>query len=239
MKKFLLLSNFLIAAISLQAQCDQTVVDFGNNNSIPDYNIAGDVTLLLNEDSSLTLNLADNFMTAAGPDIRAFLVNSNGASTQTLASSTIDSFENIEFGLVGSNSVNQNGAKTFTITLPAETAIQDFDKLFFYCLEFDQFWDFGSFDAFNEANCSVLNVASAGLDEVNIFPNPADSQISLTRVNEEIQLTIYSLTGELVQERTLTNTSNTVDTSSISSGFYMVTLSDTNGNRSVQRLLIQ
>lgn len=239
MRRPLLVLSFLFISFYIQAQCDQSVIDFGNNNSIPAYNIDGDVTIILNEDRSLTLNLGSNFMTAAGPDIRAFMVNSNGASTQTLSSSTIDNFENIEFGLVGSGSVNQNGAKTFTIELPTDVNLEDFDKVFFYCLQFDQFWDFGSFDSFSDANCSFLNVESIGLDTIGIFPNPATGQISLTRITDEIQLTIHALTGELVQQQQLTNSSNRVDTSSFSSGFYLVTLSDTDGNRSVQRLLIR
>lgn len=239
MTKALFFLTAVCTSFVLQAQCDEIVTDFGNNTSIPAYNVTGDVDLILNEDSSITLNLASNFMTAAGPDIRAFLVNSNGASAQTLASSTIDNFENIEFGLVGGGGTNQNGAKSFTIEVPEESNIEDFDRVFFYCLQFNQFWDFGSFEPFNEANCSVLNTETVALESLRIFPNPANDQIAVSQIGVDMQLAIYTLTGELVKQQVLTSSGNTVDTSSISTGLYMVTLLSPEGTRSVQRLLIQ
>ena len=132
MKKITLILLVLLNAQLATSQCDASVTEFGNNNVIPMYNITGSVDLTLNDDNTITLELGANFMTAAGPDIRAFLVKSNGLTDSQLANTQIGNLENLQFGLVGSDTVNQNGAKSFTISIPDGESIEEFDKVFIW-----------------------------------------------------------------------------------------------------------
>jgi len=179
MKTRLLLSITLLF-FTLQytnAQCTENVSGFGNNTSIPSYNISGDVNLVLNISGTVTLDLGSNFSTASGPDIRAYLVKSNGLSDAVLKNTLIGNLDHIEFGLVGSLPgfgnpvVPVNGAKSFTISIPNGDNIEEYDKVFFYCLLFDQFWDLGTFTSFSETTCSVLNIDDTTLENFSVFPN--------------------------------------------------------------------
>jgi hypothetical protein len=246
MKATLLLPR-LLATLTLfftinngSAQCEQEVTDFGNNVNIPQYNISGDVDVTLNADNTISLDLGSNFATAAGPDIRAFLVNSNGLSDTALRNSLISELENIEFGLVGCTScgLSQNGAKSFTVAIPNTVDIEDFDKVFFYCLQFDQFWDFGTHTSFSDSNCSILNIEDIALNTISLYPNPAKDAITLKgKTNQEAEIYIYNVLGELVTEKTQ-NFNSIIDISELESGLYLVQISF-EGNQTTKRLIIE
>ena len=85
MKKVLLAFIFTFSVLNTTAQCTENLVGFGNNPEDASYNITGDVSLTLNTNNTITLNLASNYSTAPGPDVRAFLVASNGMSDAVLA----------------------------------------------------------------------------------------------------------------------------------------------------------
>lgn len=234
----LLFSTFL-STIAI-AQCNETVSDFGNNSQIPAYNIEGDVTITLNEDTeSLTLDLAENFMTAAGPDIRAFFVNSNGLSDAQLANTLISNLENIQFGLVGNlSSTNQNGAKSFTIDIPEGTILENFDTIFFYCLQFDQFWDFGKFTPFTSENCNLLDIEATNTTLFSLTPNPARNIINIegNELNNS-EVRIFSQSGREVYNSVLTQ-NNQIDIANLARGLYLVSVSK-EGQNTIQKLVIQ
>ena len=161
MKKLLLsIILFFVYQFSI-AQCVALATNFGNN-TVVSYEVTGDVTVTLNTNNTVSLDLGSNFMTAAGPDVRVYLVNSNGMSDTALKTTKIANLINIEFGLVSCTGcvplIPANGAKTFNVSVPNGQDIRDYDKVFFYCLQFDAFWDFGSFTSFTDANCDVLSV---------------------------------------------------------------------------------
>ena len=240
MKNYLLVCAFMALSISTTAQCFQEVDGFGNNQNIPMYNIMGDVDLTLNTDDTITLELGENFMTAAGPDIRAFLVNSGGLTDQELAQTLIANLENFEFGLVGGGGTNQNGAKTFTVDIPSEVEIRDFDKVFFYCLQFNQFWDFGTFTPFSNDNCAVLGLEDQIFNEISINPNPAIELVTvLNSTNIPLGISVYNMSGqEVISIKNSTLNAQTLDVSSLTSGIYLVSL-ESEGNTRTQRLIKQ
>jgi hypothetical protein len=243
MKTKLLLSSLLFLAItSIYAQCTVSATDFENNSSIPMYNVSGDVNVTLNTDNTVTLDLGDNFTTASGPDIRAYFVASNGATDATLKNSLISNLENFQFGLVGaSGSVNQNGAKTFTVSIPSGADITDYDRVFFYCQQFDQFWDFGKIIPFSNTTCSSLSLNDTILSEtINFSPNPANNTLEISNDKlANINLSIYNTLGDRVLEViNLTLQKQIIDISALKSGLYLMRFT-VNGNTFTKKLIKQ
>lgn len=241
MKIITLLTVLFFSILQSAAQCTENVSSFGNNNSIPEYNINGDVNLTLDQNgTSLTLDLGSNFMTAAGPDIRAFLVNPNGLSDAQLTTTSITStaIDSIEFGLVGSSSQNQNGAKSFTIEIPDNIVLGDYNKLFFYCLEFDQFWDFGTFESFTEDSCSALSLQNNTLaTQVTLYPNPTREILNTTGISTAAEIKIFDILGKEVLKSTTTS-EKSIDVSILNSGIYLVSIT-VNEQQITQKLIIQ
>ncbi len=240
MKKLVLFGLTLFSTFTIGAQCLEAVDGFGNNNSIPMYNVEGTVEVTLNPDNSVTLELGDDFMTASGPDIRAYLVNSGGLTDTQLTTTPIASLQNVQFGLVGSATVPQNGAKSFTIDLPGGNDIQDFDKIFFYCLEFDQFWDFGTFTPFTDETCSILSIEDQNQNAFQLFPNPAQDRVEIvTEAFTGVTANVIALNGTLVMRDVNIQDAQQLDVSALTQGIYLVQLTTSEGNSSIQKLVIQ
>tara|TARA_R110002049_G_scaffold127617_1_gene284430 strand:- start:2175 stop:2909 length:735 start_codon:yes stop_codon:yes gene_type:complete len=203
MKKFLL-SFLLVFAYQLStSQCATNATNFGNSNNVA-YEVTGDVTVTLNTDNTVSLDLGSNFMTANGPDVRAFLVNSNGMSDAALKTAKIADLTRIEFGLVSCTGctpvIPANGAKMFNVSIPNGQDIRDYDKIFFYCFQFDAFWDFGSFTPFTNANCTVLNVHDDNLKSAfKIYPNPTSDYVIIEN-NKQLSasVSVFNVLGKEV-----------------------------------------
>ena len=69
------------------SQCTTNATNFGNSTDV-DYEVFGDVSVTLNTNNTVSLDLGSNFITAAGPDVRAYLVNSNGLTDSELKTLT-------------------------------------------------------------------------------------------------------------------------------------------------------
>lgn len=240
--KLLYLAAFFAAFFQLaNAQCVETVDGFNNNTSVPMYNISGDVSVTVNLDNTVTLDLADNFMTAEGPDIRAYFVKSNGASDTTLKNTLIANLDNIEFGIVGDNTTPINGAKSFTISIPTNDNIEDYDKIFFYCLTFNQFWDLGTFTSFNTTNCALLSVdENELLNNVSFYPNPTNNQIEISNPKQlTLDINLYNVLGKKVLEaNTVSLRNQTINLSSLNSGVYLVEIK-AEGKSTTKKLIKQ
>lgn len=230
--KLLLFIYTAFGALQINAQCTESVIQFGNNVNILSYNISGSVSVTLNTNNTITLDLESNFMTAAGPDIRAYLVNSNGLSNTDLANTPIANLENIQFGLVGAiGSLNQNGEKTFTVTIPTGTTISNYDKVFFYCLQFNQFWDFGTFTPFTGATCSLLSVNERSLKEtVNLYPNPTNDKFEINNNSQSaVSVNIYNILGNrVIASEASRLKKQSFSLANLNSGVYLVELKSDN-----------
>lgn len=201
--KLLILVSLITLCFSKgNAQCTVAATDFGNNTNVSSYNITGDVSVTLNPNNTATLSLGSNFATAAGPDVRAYLVKSNGASNAAINNAvhnqTIDNVDHIPFNGI----VNSNGADSFTASIPSGTVIEDFDKVLFYCLEFNQFWDIGDFTPFSASNCAILSIDNTNLNpSFKIHPNPASDFIIIENTNKQIlSVSVYNVLGKKVLE---------------------------------------
>lgn len=242
MKKLLLFALLSATILEINAQCSESASNFGNNTSSSSYNVSGDVAVTLNTNNTVTLNLGSNFSTAAGPDVRAYLVSSEGKSISELKSFNPNNLNNIVFGLISCSGCNpvipSNGAQTLTVAIPEGKNITDFDTIFFYCLQFTAFWDIGTFTPFSNSNCSVLTTDTFSLDQVTIYPNPAKNQIQI-RNNHALstEIRIFNLLGKqiLYQSNII---ENTIDVSTYNKGIYLVKLT-IDGKSKTQKLVIQ
>lgn len=73
----------------------------------------------------------------------------------------------------------------------------------------------------------------------SMYPNPADSEFYLSNSTENIlqQLSIVDMSGKLLVEQKLENSPlNTIDTSSLQTGIYIVTVEDINGKKFTSKL---
>ncbi len=228
-------------ALQINAQCTEMVSGFGNNTTILTYNISGDVSVTLNTNNTVTLDLAANFMTAPGPDIRAYFVKSNGLSDTQLAGSLIADLDAIQFGLVGAiGSLNQNGAKSFTISIPQGDNISEYDRVLFYCLQFNQFWDFGTMTPFTQANCSILlSLSEKSLSEsVAVYPNPAKDYVEISNDSQnELSVEIYNILGnKVITSEASRLKKQTFSLANLNSGVYLVQLKS-NDQKIVKKLI--
>lgn len=244
MKTKLLLLLLTFSFYVGNTQCTTIATNFGNNTN-PNYEVTGNVSVTLNSNNTVTLDLGSTFMTAPGPDVRAYLVNSNGLSNSQLQNTPIANLVNIEFGLVSCSEcspvIPSNGSKSFTANIPAGQDITNYDKVFFYCLQFNAFWDFGDFASFTNANCNVLSVNSNTiLNTIDLYPNPAVNNILITNNKQlNIDIEIYNVLGNKVLEtKKNTTKEQTINLSSLKSGVYLVQI-NTNGNSITKRLIKQ
>ncbi len=241
-KKATFFTAFIILiSLNTYSQCTENGTNFGNNTATPSYNISGDVSVTLNTNNTVTLNLASNFSTASGPDVRVYLIDSNGMSDAEVNAEVhnnsvngISAFNNIPLG-----EVSANGMQSFTVAIPENTDISSYDKILFYCLQFNQFWDVGSFSSFTSSSCSVLSIEENTLSRVGVFPNPATTSIQLANIDSaNTEIRIFDFSGKKVFQQLKGNTQNTIDISNFKKGFYVVSITENNKKLS-KKLVIQ
>ena len=243
MKKTLLLFLLSISLITVtNAQCTISGTNFGNNTSTPSYNVSGDISVTLNANNTITLDLGTNFTTAAGPDVRAYLVNSEGKSTSELRNTQIANLKNIEFGLISCSGCNpvipSNGAQSLTVAIPNDIDISNYDTIFFYCLRFNAFWDVGSFTPFSKANCGILSTENEEKVSFSVYPNPTKNKLYFDSLSNNFsELRVFNSLGkQVLYQKEIFN--KEVDVSSLSKGIYMINM-NVNDTFISKKLVIQ
>ncbi len=202
------------------SQCVESVTNFGNNTNTPIYNVSGAVSVSYNTDASISLTLGSDFETAWGPDVRAYLINSNGKSNSEIANEVISAFDYISFG-----TVEASGSQSFTQNIPSTFNISNFDKVLFYCLAYDVFWDVGSYTSFTASNCPVLSIEDNILKRnISIFPNPANEQFEvLNALEAPLSIVVYDMFGkQLLAVENTPLKKQAVSLSGLNSGVYLV-----------------
>jgi len=90
---------------------------------------------------------------------------------------------------------------------------------------------------------STSTFSTAGDIGIIVFPNPTNGLINISSLkskNEKISLTVFSSTGQLIQQKTewiSAQKSNILDLTNIESGLYFIRLSDDQGNNQVVKLI--
>ncbi len=240
MKKITYLVVLLVTSFVLEAQCIQSGSGFGNNTSTTSYNVQGSVDVVLNTNNSVTLNTGTNFSTASGPDVKVFLVD-RGTLTNTQLKNTamFNSRPKIEMGMLPNNgSAPVTGSLTFTKTIPFGMNISNFNTIYFYCQQFNAFWDFGSYTAFTTNNCSVLSTNEFTSINFSVYPNPIKDEFNISLANSITlkAVNIYNNLGQIVFTE-LNNLDQNVNIASLSKGIYHLEITDLEGNRSIKNII--
>ncbi len=233
MYKITLLITCLLSINFISAQCTQPASNFGNN-TVANYDVSGGVNVVLNANNTVTVNLGNNFSTAPGPDVRIFLVNRGNLTDNQLKSpSNFLSSERFEIGLLSSF----NGASSYTAAIPSNASLADFQTIFFYCLQFDQFWDFGSFTAIDSSNCT-LSSESIESNSFSLYPNPAIDEISIesNTASEITSVSIYDVLGKVVYTAKGT-IENKINIQELKIGAYFVKITDSQNFTTTQKFL--
>lgn len=239
MKKIILLPFIcLLVFASSTAQCTSIATSFGNNITVPSYNVTGMVSVVLNTNNTVSLNLGANFATASGPDVRVFLVDRGTlTNAQLRITSNFLARPKIEMGLISGN-----GAATFTQTIPTGTNISNFNTVYFYCQQFNAFWDFGSFTAFTPINCATLSSENFSVNEFKLYPNPSKGTITIDfdQPIEIKSMQIYSALGQKVFEsNAVVIPTNTIDLTFLKSGIYFIKMIDKQNNVSSLKVSLE
>ena len=80
----------------------------------------------------------------------------------------------------------------------------------------------------------------ANTPNINIYPNPFSGYLSLKSSTPLKLITIYDVTGKLVVQQNATNGSiQTINTESLSNGYYFLRVVDSNGNASTIKTVKQ
>jgi hypothetical protein len=74
----------------------------------------------------------------------------------------------------------------------------------------------------------VLNSENTECSDFQVFPNPVKNLIYIQSSANTIYLNIYSVSGEIVYEKTLTSTNHQIDISHLKSGVYIIRLTGLN-----------
>ena len=225
--------------IKSNSQCTSSGTIFGNNTSVPMYNVTGMVSVVLNTNNTVTLNLGSNFATASGPDVRVFLVD-RGTLTNTQLQSTSNFLARpkIEMGMI-----NGNGTANYTKIIPSGMNISNFNTIYFYCQAFNQFWDYGSFVPFTTTNCAVLGIENFVANKFKVYPNPSKGTINIDfdKNNIEIKyLNVYSALGQKVfvsNQAIVANTS--INISELKTGIYFLELIDSENNTIIKKIGVE
>jgi hypothetical protein len=233
MKTLLLIAFLSFTFLQTNAQCTENATNFGNNTSSTSYNVSGDISVILNTNNSVTINFGSNYSTATGPDVRLYLIKSEGKSISDLKSLNPTTLDNISFGLVGFS-----GAQSYTENISSDIDISEYDTVFFYCLQFTAFWDLGTFTPFNSNNCSVLDIDTFTIDRISFYPNPAKNKIHFSNIDAvSTEIRIFNVLGKQVFHQAKI-TSKTIDISSFNKGIYLVKF-NVDGKLKTQKLIMQ
>ncbi len=234
MKKILLFLALLLTYQTSISQCERAASGFGNNTMTTSYNISGDVTVTLNANNTVTLDLESNFSTASGPDVRVYLIDSKGESDNAIRNSSVVDYpatDIIEFGLI----TTFNGASSFTVNIPGSVNILEFDKVYFNCFANDVLWDFGSYTPFTSGTCT-LSLEDNTLNKISIYPNPTSNLIRIVSpTNEIVQIRIFNTLGNLIYQKEK-RLNQDIDVSGLKSGIYI--LSATSDRKNISKKLI-
>jgi poly(beta-D-mannuronate) lyase len=114
---------------------------------------------------------------------------------------------------------------------------------------------FGRIDATTEANKSDWNTISElkfykegttastisnELSQVSLYPSPAKNQLSLKNFSNKVsKIEIYNLLGKKLISNKIVNANQTIDTSNLANGIYLVKLSDDNNVSATKKIVIQ
>lgn len=89
---------------------------------------------------------------------------------------------------------------------------------------------------FNVDTPGYVGIEETSQNSLNIYPNPAQNFIQWQSDSELAQLSIYSMTGQLLEEYRNLNTINQIDISYLNNGIYLIKTLNKSGESFTQKL---
>lgn len=90
---------------------------------------------------------------------------------------------------------------------------------------------------FDPVNCAFLSVEEQQMDALTMYPNPTDGQLNLSHNTLFEYMTIYSIDGKLIRQKTLQTGTNNMFLD-LNSGIYILELKGEN-TRTVKKLVVK
>jgi hypothetical protein len=232
MKKTTLFFVFLVFAFQfVQAQCVREA-PFQDG---PDYTVDGSASISFLLDGTKTLSFDSSFSTPAGPDLHVYLSKSATVSTPGGVLQTVNT---IDLGLLQSPS----GMQTYDLASISPSIEPDsYDYVIIHCKQYNHYWGTGTFGAKSGADCISLRVAEVAAETVIIYPTIIKNARFIIELKKKQKATLkmYSILGEIVQKPlVLIDEINTIDTSALKSGLYILHL-DLGQRTQLQKIIIE
>ena len=82
----------------------------------------------------------------------------------------------------------------------------------------------------------TLGISETETNELHIYPNPAMNQIIVSGLSTQAKMSIYNLTGQLVDQRSIQN--NRLIKIDLTTGIYLVKIEDSD-QTSIKKLVVQ
>lgn len=114
---------------------------------------------------------------------------------------------------------------------------------------------FGRINASTEANTSQWNTISElkfykegavastinnKLSQVSLYPSPANNELFINDLDGKVnRIEIYNVLGKKVLEKSLSASSQALNTSNLANGMYLVKLSDANNNSATKKIIVR
>lgn len=228
----LFLALFAFSTIS-QAQCSRED-QFEAIDDPGQYPVSGTASLEFQTDGTKQVIFADDFATVQGIELRVFL-----SSTPRLAQGgnelevTTEPLQDDNGGQDMNDPIT--GMKTFDV--PASVNLSDFDYIIIQCVQADVLWGRADLGANQGPDCSTLSVAQNTLDQLNVYPNPARNNFSISGLQNPAEIAIFDTLGKRVLAQQLSNTSP-VSVTDLKAGLYLIRITS-QGQQITQKLIIQ
>jgi hypothetical protein len=87
-------------------------------------------------------------------------------------------------------------------------------------------------------DASTISLEQQHLNDLNIYPNPASSSISIEGLTKEVSVFMYDMNGKLVRTSSMSPVNNLLSLPALSKGYYQVIIRDGNYFK-LEKLLIQ
>jgi PKD repeat protein len=95
----------------------------------------------------------------------------------------------------------------------------------------------GSNNACQQVSVSVGVNSLNAMDGVNVYPNPLTDRLFIDGAAAGTEVQLNTLTGQKVYSGTLKGNKETISTSGLSAGIYLLQLSDRHGNRAMYKIV--
>ncbi|MFK7783224.1 T9SS type A sorting domain-containing protein [Psychroserpens sp.] len=213
-----------ITAIDVTANLSLLALE-ANNNQISNLNISTNTNLLdlyLQNNSLISLDVSDN------TSLKYLDVSNNNLSSLNVANgNNVNFYDASNGGGSGNPAMDARGNANLSCIqhdpgfTPPNTGLTSSWR-----------WEKDPAASYS-INCASLSVDDVELNEIKLYPNPTTSVLNIEISSDLRQVTIYSVLGAEV----LKTNSNTIDTTNLKSGMYILKIENQNGMVSIKRFI--